>query len=190
MQHEVRVGVFDWGRFGHSSGYYPEDLPAEWRLGFFANDFSCACLRLADFNQAPELLEGLLEDLPAEFDLSWFVDTQAKPSMIELAVSFDPFALILDPIATAAAPKSVSSRVNPSAKIWRLTQEQLRKDATSVCGLSPRLENLRAQREWIEHWMKPWEDLAPTRRNLWLDAADTDPGHLSELRLLVEMMGY
>lgn len=42
--HRVRFGARDWRHPGWAGGYYPEDLPADWQLGYYANELGAVLL--------------------------------------------------------------------------------------------------------------------------------------------------
>jgi hypothetical protein len=186
MHHEVSVGVFDWGHFGLTGGYYPDDLPAEWRLAYFANDFDSACLRLASYNRQQGLLEEMLDDLPERFDLSWLIDRQVDFGLIETALGADPFSLILVDQPEMDAALAIDGGVH----LMTLDQLQRADPPCAPCGLLPPDDDLRLTRAAVEQWMQPCFDRPAGRRNLWLAAAQTSPQQLSEVRLLVEMLGF
>jgi len=39
-QSSIQVGAFDWQRLHWSGDFYPDDLPEDWRLSYYANEFS------------------------------------------------------------------------------------------------------------------------------------------------------
>ncbi len=39
VEHRVLIGACGWEHRGWNGGFYPEDLPADWRLGYYANAF-------------------------------------------------------------------------------------------------------------------------------------------------------
>jgi hypothetical protein len=52
-QHSISlVGTAGWERAGWSADYYPEDLPPDWRLAYYANDCGCVLLDAPDLERA------------------------------------------------------------------------------------------------------------------------------------------
>jgi hypothetical protein len=49
----VGVVADGWWQLADAEGYYPEDLPADWRLGYFANEHEGAYVDLAHWRAAP-----------------------------------------------------------------------------------------------------------------------------------------
>ncbi len=57
-----------WAHAGWYGGFFPEDLPAEWRLSYYANEFSGVLVPEADWRKAGEAeLAGWAEEVPAGF---------------------------------------------------------------------------------------------------------------------------
>ena len=193
MQHEINIGVFDWGQFAVGGGYYPDDLPAEWQLAYFANDFGCACLRLSDYNQSPDLLMELCEDLPATFYLALLIDAQPTAAVWDMLAELSVHALVID---DDIYPKLAEQLATPDVLLadtvtLKASAVLAPGDATRAqrCVILTDIENLRATRQWIDSWAKHWRD-SDGALNLWLDAAQTTPQQLFDLRAMLELMGY
>ena len=83
---QVLVGAVDWRVERWRSEYYPEDLPSDWQLAYYANDFSTVlldCRNYLDDKSLDELGE-VLEDCHEDFQpvLSVYVD-QVEPCDVE-----------------------------------------------------------------------------------------------------------
>ena len=71
------LGTVGWQRGDWLSEYYPEDLPSEWRLAYYAND--CGCVPLggeAWLGMDPETLRESLEE--AEGRLVYFLEAPSR----------------------------------------------------------------------------------------------------------------
>lgn len=66
MDTEVLIGTMDWRGPGWQSGYYPPDMPEDWQLGFYANEFDTTVLDTADL-LADNDLYGQWQDCRAGF---------------------------------------------------------------------------------------------------------------------------
>ncbi|MCK4743054.1 MAG: hypothetical protein KAT25_04480 [Sulfuriflexus sp.] len=66
---DVVVGSRGWLHEQWSESYYPEDIPDEWRLGFYANEFNTLLVPWAQWNESIEALEEGLEDADDDFHL-------------------------------------------------------------------------------------------------------------------------
>ncbi len=49
----IGVVADGWWQLADAGGYYPEDLPADWRLGYFANEYEGVYLALAHWRAVP-----------------------------------------------------------------------------------------------------------------------------------------
>ncbi len=58
-------------------GFYPDDLPEDWRAGFYANEFRTVCIPLAEFPEDEDRLEEWL-DLPDGFVVYISLDSDAQ----------------------------------------------------------------------------------------------------------------
>ncbi len=61
----VRVGACGWDPSG-LTGFYPDDLPEDWQLGYYANEFTAVWVPASDLPQDEDELETWL-DVPEEF---------------------------------------------------------------------------------------------------------------------------
>lgn len=48
------VGLLGWQDVAWADTYYPDDLPADWRLSYYANELNCVCLAESDWCVADE----------------------------------------------------------------------------------------------------------------------------------------
>lgn len=64
---EVLIGAADWQVQAWRDSYYPDDLPAEWQLGYYANEFTTTFIRYHAFSNEDdseylaEMMEGCQE---------------------------------------------------------------------------------------------------------------------------------
>ncbi len=63
------------------SGFYPEDLPDCWKLSYFANEFSTACLTAKDIEILSSEAEDFAENLPDDFRCILFVEGKKLPQV-------------------------------------------------------------------------------------------------------------
>jgi hypothetical protein len=66
MSADIYLGLIDWG--ASAVGFYPEELPEEWREAYYTNRFSCVWLSRAVAEAVtPAEAERWLADVPASF---------------------------------------------------------------------------------------------------------------------------
>lgn len=64
------LGAIGWEHTGWEGGFYPEDLPTEWRLAYYNNFFSCVYLTFAQWAGIPaSVWRERLNDLQPQFRL-------------------------------------------------------------------------------------------------------------------------
>ena len=64
----VRIGTIGWLFDSWNGSYYPEDIPQEWKLGYYANDLTAVVVPETLWKQAdPEQLEEMVEDVHEDF---------------------------------------------------------------------------------------------------------------------------
>ena len=184
MQQTLRVGVYDWAQFASDGGFYPDDLPAEWRLPFFANEFESACVGLSEqILQTADDLEWL-QDLPAGFRL-YFDEQPLRQSKSELLPQLKNFKTVLSAAGVAGAENFIDA-----SEWWTPDAPN-----DSCLALLPGDASARQYRGWIEQWMaQPIEPVAADdgqqERILWLRGDTARPATLTECRTLVELMGF
>ena len=54
----LEVGGYGWRRRDWDEDFYPEDLPPDWRLAFYANEFQTVCVPAAYWREAPADIAG------------------------------------------------------------------------------------------------------------------------------------
>jgi len=63
----VRVGVCDWDQPHWLGSFYPEDLPEDWRLSYYANEFSAVLVPETKWRAENVDFEQWAEDVPEGF---------------------------------------------------------------------------------------------------------------------------
>ena len=201
MVQPIRVGVFNWSDFCKEGDYYPEDMPVEWRLSYFSNDFETACIDFSCCDSDPSRLLDWVDDLPETFELSLkltresqletLVDccTQLSFRLHYLLVSDDMPTLIEKDASMqqALSDCSVAQQIMPASTLWTPDQS----NQVSPVARLPGRADLRQYRAWIEQWLavQPSETLE-LPLTLWLEGTDATYSTVMELRTLVELMGH
>ena len=63
-----QIGARDWEYEAWEGLFYPEDLPGEWRLAYYANEFRCVLVSADRLGQAdPADVRGWLAEVPDDF---------------------------------------------------------------------------------------------------------------------------
>lgn len=199
MNKSIKVGVYDWVKFPIKNNYYPDDLPEEWKLSYFSNDFETACINLSSLSLDLDLLTEWVEDLPDGFKLSFVLTQLSQLGFVTELVS--QVALKIDYLIVDSQERDILLQNNSNKTVLLAPEiaalEQIISASSiwtpennvesSGIALLPQIDNMRQYRRWIEIWLleNDQQDLT-----LWLDGATAQYSTISELRTLVELMGY
>ncbi len=199
MTYSISVGVFDWINFPKQQGFYPDDIPEDWKLAFYSNEFNTVCLSLPELGSQTALLSEWITDLPEEFELGLYIEHSTQIPIIQSLMQNDDCrisALIVDQSAGNNLLHKENLQTVLSAEleickfddVWTPSHSSTRNARFAIL---PMAENIRQYREWIEQWLSGSE-LAPLveHKTLWLQGADTSYQQLTEIRTLTELMGY
>ena len=203
MTHSISVGVFDWANFPRQQDFYPEDIPQEWKLAYYSNEFNSACLSLTGLESRIDEVMEWIEDLPEAFELSLYMDHSSQVPILQSlqqAQACTVNTLVLDTHqcnnllhnenlqAVLSCSSFESTACCEFDHIWR---PDARAGDHLRIAIFPAADSMRQKREWIDQWLKDSEsDVAAGRKTLWLSGAETSYQQLSEMRTLVELMGY
>ena len=153
------VGACGWDHDGWSGTFYPDDLPQEWRLSYYANEFSGVLIPSAVWGSGGEALwGGWQDDVPEDF--LFYLEQPAVSAQLEM-MSRCGRALGRQYAASLAAGESVLAPDDPS----------------DLRQLRQRLQALAADAQ-------PGRIPA-----LFLTGKPPDIGRLREVRLLAELAG-
>ena len=199
IKQSVKVGVYGWSGFASGHSFYPEDMPPEWRLSFYANEFESACIDLAEPGLDSETLAESVEDLPAEFELALSVSaiTQIESTLglIEQRMLHAHWLIIDDRADEASADEilqHIENHIAASGPVGLLRYSRIwRPDnpvGSSAIALLPAAATNAEYRAWIEQWLPTTAADRTQALTLWCDA-EIGYARLAELRTLVELMG-
>ncbi len=199
MHKSIKIGLYDWIKFPQKNNFYPEDLPRQWQLSFFANEFESACLDLSSVTLENELVIEWVEDLPENFELSLVVDLSAQSEQLKEIVEQSDlnlkYLLLNLPNRDILLQNNIHKKVLSQTGISKPDQiidtaSFWRPDArtkSSCIAMFPDIDDKRLYRDWIELWLN---NNSQQELTLWLDGANARYSTLNDLRTLVELMGY
>jgi hypothetical protein len=168
----VRIGCRGWQDTPWSAGYYPEDLPEEWRLAYYANEADCVLLPAGVWADVPA---GTLADWAAEVDVRFrfYLETQgAAPG----------------PGVRGALGERLGGWLGDGGGMHEVPVPQGRAWAAGRRALV-RLGGDRDLRAWrtafesLRGWMGPYAEVA------LIPGSEASPRRVRELRTLVELLG-
>lgn len=203
MSRPISVGVFNWTQFSPNAGFYPDDLPLEWRLSYFSNEFASACVNLAAISDNLDLLGEWVEDLPESFELSFYLQRTDQIPVIQRFLQLQACR-----ISSLVIPQGGSnnllqyenfeailstSDLPESCSIFRLDDIWTPHNCDVVnarIAIFPAFDNSRICRDWIEQWLQGGDPGSlDQHRTLWLQGAEVSYQQLSEVRIMIELMG-
>lgn len=142
-----RLGTIDWEHGAWIGSFYPEDLPAEWRLTFYNTQFDCVYLPYPRWGHVErQLLAAWAEDTLERF--VFLLEHPSGPLSAEderrLAL-LDPKAVLLSP---AHKPRLVwFDRVTDLAALAEAVQARLKDPPVYLVSLDGDLSALERVRE-------------------------------------------
>lgn len=175
---ELLLGTAGWARPDWAAPYYPDDLPADWRLDYYANDCDCVLLTPDDWGSLDaERFADQLDELASTFRCFVQLHGGTDPGDVAFVRGLDARRVVL-----------LVDRVDPS--FTTLPQWPLRA-ADSWCD--PHGPGC------VVRWVIDGFDLRALRLRvgvldpracaLVIDGPHADPGRIPELRTLLELMG-
>ena len=80
MTEELMVGTVGWNHGDWVGGYYPDDMPDEWRFGYYSNDFRAVLVPGDHFTDAQlSVVDDWLEDCDESFRFVVEIPTDLLP---------------------------------------------------------------------------------------------------------------
>ena len=165
------VAARGWDHAAWSGGFYPEDLPAEWRLTYYANEFPAVIVPATAWGEAP-----------AEQARQWYADT---PEGFGFLVEGTPPA----GVETALAERLVATLGPGEGDLPRLAWPEAGEVATTA-GIA--LTRLTAEAATPPALRVAWEALSGSGASagfLVIDGEAGVPEALERARTVAELMG-
>jgi hypothetical protein len=203
MQRSISVGVYDWYGFAPKDGFYPDDLPRDWRFGYYSNEFNSACIDLSRTVVSLDELCEWTEDLPSSFELSFAIADNSHLELLRGWLESDHPRLhalvlqdragnnllqhqridsVLSTVQQAEVPRYVAA-----SEIWRPEQP----GSTQPFALLAADRDMRTWRSQVQHWANELDAAGRVESaSLWLPGSETGYRQLVELRQMIELMGY
>jgi len=90
---QIVVGACGWQHDQWQGQFYPDDIPFDWRLAYYANEFDTLLLPFEMWSKYKlEEIESWLEDVPAGFDLFFEVNWDFCNENVKKMLSHEMFA--------------------------------------------------------------------------------------------------
>lgn len=190
----IKTGYYDWNDFALKDSFYPDDIPEEWRLSFYANEIECAQICLAGL-QKMEGFDELFDDLPEQFDLIVKCDALDQWSLLEDLLNNDDINIKTIVLNELCLQQWSDQLAKFSVPVCLLDEKQslgleikIKPSKGSInIVYANEVQSLKQWRAFIDQWVA--EDSA--EEYYLLLRSDVYNSSLSaELRMMIEMMGY
>jgi len=121
----IRIGALGW-RHAHWSGeFYPEDLPEDWQLSYYANEFNTVLVAEEDWKPNLEDLDEWVEEVPDGFQFYFQTSKGDLPDAARLKSKLgNHFAGVVDGLADESSPIAKIEYASKSLREWRLWLEE------------------------------------------------------------------
>jgi len=193
----IKAGYYDWNQFGLNDSFYPDDMPPEWRLTYYANEIECAQIDLSQLNDVGDI-EELFDDLHEQFDvLIRFNDVNQWPLLNELLENED--VNIKAVICSDHCFKQYSKRID-SFDVACVAEEdkqllsfnaQCQATQIMVAGLNivfvDEVLTLKQWRLFVDAWVAEGKQ---EHYFLMLNSNVFKASVVAELRMMIDMLGY
>jgi hypothetical protein len=177
----LTVGSCGWKHKSWLDSFYPDDLPEDWQLTYYANEFSGVLIPV-DYLQATECdIEQWCDDAADGFSfyLLWPETGDDQLLVNQLSQFGDRLAGILMP---QERPLATDVPVYLWQEVWRPDNE----GSSGIAVLSITNKDLKTQRNELQQFQK---DTAGELHAVFLMDNDLDINQLNEFKTLVELMG-
>ncbi len=173
----IEIGVRDWEHPGWQGVFYPEDLPAEWRLGYYANEWRAVLVPYQRWAAGEE---------PA-------VDRRLRQWCSEVD---EQFTLLLEPAPPGAGAPYLpaTGRIDPSGRLMMAPSAGWRVDGTPSGVTVGMIDINQTTPRQLRQAVESFRDQLTTPRG-WLIATAVDDATPSleavrQLRWVKELLGY
>ena len=182
----LRLGAYGWQHQHWQNLFYPEDLPQDWRLSFYANEFT-AVIVPASYWQGDYDVEQWCEQLPSRFRFYLEYPASADVQLFErrcldfgcyLAGVISELRLDID----LPCPNYVLADTPQSVMLLQATDN----NAPSLALVELGDTDLRQHRIWLDNLHLQSDDLAA----LLLTDQQLAIEKLQSIKTLIELMGF
>lgn len=181
-------GTRGWQHTAWQGDFYPEDLPQDWFLGFYANEFRAVCLTVRELVEAErDELAGWHEDVPDNF-LFWL---ELGPGLMAHYPSPERLCDLLQPLNNQIGgfflSTNTTDQVAGYAEWTEVIEDKLGVNQGCFAELSADWQDNRQLRTAIEQLAANYPDCDDVM--LCLPASKGSWQRLQDARVIAEMLG-
>ena len=91
LKRQLEIGAYGWDHEYWTGPFYPEELPPDWRLTYYSNEWRCVLVPESDWFDAPcSVAERWAEDVHAQF--SFFLELRVPPADAQMHAAVEKLA--------------------------------------------------------------------------------------------------
>jgi hypothetical protein len=186
-RHGLRLGACGWQHAGWEVDFYPDDLPEDWRLSYYANEFHALLLPLSELRSLDCGPQELIDEVPEGFRFYLLDDLQCSAE--ELAEQAALFQSCLGGVIDNRQQRLLRNGDNQppvgdaaASRLW--TPQQGGASGIAVLALGDL--DLRRWRAQLEQFSR---DSGGNLQALFVSDEQVDISDLHQLKTLIELMG-
>ena len=186
-RHGLRLGARGWQHPGWATDFYPDDLPEDWQLSYYANEFHALLLPLSTLRSLDCEPAELIDEVPEGFRFYLLDDLQCSAEQrAEQAAVFQPcLGGVIDHSLQRMLLDSHNQPLaqdDPASRLW--TPQQGGASGIAVLALGDL--DLRRWRGQMEQFSR---DSGGNLQALFVSDEQIDISALHQLKTLIELMG-
>jgi len=191
----VRIGTIGWLFESWDKSYYPEDIPQDWKLGYYANELTAVVVPedlwgQADHEELEEMAGEVHEDFGFYFQIKTHWPSVEEYERVKLIFADNYFGFLVD-----GEPEQAASNIDnrdfifpaglyPGAGCsWSVLEQAGSGDCVIRLTAEADLRQLKQQLEELAGRVDFSRDVL-----ILVDLPEPDPGFINQLRTLLELM--
>ena len=191
----VRIGTIGWLFDSWDRSYYPEDIPEEWKLGYYANELTAVVVpeeqwKLADPDQLEEMVEDVHEEFGFYFQIKNDWPTAQECAHLKSIFAENFFGFLVD-TESVKQPADIDDRdfifpahlCTGSGCSWSELAQAVSSDCVIRVTTEADLRLLKQQFEQLAEVVDFSRDVL-----ILVDVAEPAPDFIRQLRTLLELM--
>jgi len=125
IESSIIVGALGWKHAHWESEFYPDDLPEDWQLSYYSNEFSGVLVPEEDWKLDIEDLDDWVEEVPDGFQFYFQASKGNLPDITQIVNKLgDHFAGFIDVLSNQSTASATIEFSNKSLREWRVWLEE------------------------------------------------------------------
>ncbi len=184
--HGLQLGTKGWRHAHWQNTFYPDDLPPDWQLAYYANEFSTVLVPVEEWSQQADVAQWL-DDVPEGF--RFYIDAPRQSELLPLFTR--SCEMLQDKLAGVVASEIIQLPITVPVYVAQETNTQniLLREQTNgsmLALLEEDYANLKVLRKWLQQTMAENENKL---RGIFLSNKSVSVQQLRDVKTLVELLG-